>query len=472
MKYVVLAALLGLILRGMESKAQAKVFSSDNFEASELKTNVLLPLEKDFELSFTLVYPEESDKGSFNLAFLNPMQLWSKFPKPNETKFPIAIFEIDNLTDKINKDAEYVHADFFDSFTSTHRNLGDLPVINLKPPGTANEVVLSWKKCDEQIKLYVNGELKISGKQNLKAFLDTENALLIFWTQAGKALFNITLSKLNLRVAEPVKPEVNLGPDFYFTGAPVRLDAGENFSNYAWSTGTKSRYAAATKAGSYSVIAYTGNGCESSDTVVLHLPGSPNADKLITDSGRPKKTISNKSKATAINLTGSEPEIVKKPIVAVNMPVEKIDSVLPNNEILSEAVKVLDHIFRKSVTDSIHAVSLKTNAYVLGNVNFTRGSSKLLPESAEELNKLAAFLKNYTNFNIRINGHTDTAGDPDLNMELSENRANSVRYYLFEQGIPFSRIETKGFGSTKPLGTYAGGSGKNPNMRVEFEIFE
>lgn len=67
------------------------------------------------------------------------------------------------------------------------------------------------------------------------------------------------------------------------------------------------------------------------------------------------------------------------------------------------------------------------------------------------LDKQAAWLKQYTNYQITIEGHCDERGTREYNFALGERRANSVKQYLVAQGIPAARIQTISYGKERPL---------------------
>jgi MYXO-CTERM domain-containing protein len=71
---------------------------------------------------------------------------------------------------------------------------------------------------------------------------------------------------------------------------------------------------------------------------------------------------------------------------------------------------------------------------------------------------------------VRVGGHTDSRGDSDHNLALSQRRADAVREYLIVNGISQKRIESKGYGETKPLADNLTQSGREENRRVEFTI--
>ena len=71
---------------------------------------------------------------------------------------------------------------------------------------------------------------------------------------------------------------------------------------------------------------------------------------------------------------------------------------------------------------------------------------------------------------VSIQGHTDNIGDPALNMTLSKDRAKNVKQFLIEQGIQANRLDSKGFGMSKPLAKNTSEAGRAKNRRTEFVI--
>ncbi|MEO8112716.1 MAG: OmpA family protein, partial [Ginsengibacter sp.] len=86
------------------------------------------------------------------------------------------------------------------------------------------------------------------------------------------------------------------------------------------------------------------------------------------------------------------------------------------------------------------------------------------------LNNLVAVLNKYPNTNIEIQGHTDSRGNDEYNMELSQKRAGTFADYLKAQGVTESRITTKGYGESAPAYTNDTDEGMAQNRRVEFLI--
>lgn len=88
---------------------------------------------------------------------------------------------------------------------------------------------------------------------------------------------------------------------------------------------------------------------------------------------------------------------------------------------------------------------------ILNNVFFDLAKATLRPESRLELLNLAAYLKANPTLKIEVQGHTDSQGDAQKNLTLSEQRAMAVYQFLLQEGIAANRISYKGFGSKVPV---------------------
>jgi OOP family OmpA-OmpF porin len=100
-------------------------------------------------------------------------------------------------------------------------------------------------------------------------------------------------------------------------------------------------------------------------------------------------------------------------------------------------------------------------------VNFASGSAELLPESIDVLLELAFTLQESPSRRIEVRGHTDATGDPALNLDLSQRRAQAVRDKLIEMGIEPSRITAVGYGQDFPIADNGTREGRAKNRRVE-----
>jgi len=110
--------------------------------------------------------------------------------------------------------------------------------------------------------------------------------------------------------------------------------------------------------------------------------------------------------------------------------------------------------------------------YVLKNIQFEFDKYKLLPVSFPELDRVVDILQKQPTWRAELSGHTDYIGTDDYNLELSKNRANSVRDYLVSKGIAYSRLTPQGFGKTKPLVPDKDDNARTINRRVEVRFLK
>jgi outer membrane protein OmpA-like peptidoglycan-associated protein len=108
----------------------------------------------------------------------------------------------------------------------------------------------------------------------------------------------------------------------------------------------------------------------------------------------------------------------------------------------------------------------------LSGVNFETNKATLKPVAREKLSKLSGVLLGFPGeYKLEIEGHTDSTGSDAYNQTLSQARAESVRSFLVEQGIPTARIpSTQGFGRTKPIAPNDTRVNREKNRRVDIVI--
>ncbi len=103
-------------------------------------------------------------------------------------------------------------------------------------------------------------------------------------------------------------------------------------------------------------------------------------------------------------------------------------------------------------------------------IEFQTASAVIRPSSFKVLDSIAAKLKQYPEVRVKIDGHTDSLGAASANMKLSQNRADSVRNAMAQRGIAASRIESTGYGSTRPLVPETSPENRAKNRRIELVI--
>lgn len=108
---------------------------------------------------------------------------------------------------------------------------------------------------------------------------------------------------------------------------------------------------------------------------------------------------------------------------------------------------------------------------VLNNdILFGYGKNDLSANSKQTLNKAVELLNQISNRSLVIQGHTDSTGSDEFNMQLSEQRAKVVYDYMLGQGLKIKNVTYKGYGETKPVADNNTAEGRKANRRVEFKI--
>ena len=101
---------------------------------------------------------------------------------------------------------------------------------------------------------------------------------------------------------------------------------------------------------------------------------------------------------------------------------------------------------------------------------FAVGSSTLGTTDQDLIDVLVAVALSEENSTMTIVGHTDSTGSPVANLELSLERANTLRDVLVDAGVPIESLRTEGAGDTDPIGDNATAEGRSLNRRIEFEL--
>ncbi len=105
-----------------------------------------------------------------------------------------------------------------------------------------------------------------------------------------------------------------------------------------------------------------------------------------------------------------------------------------------------------------------------GDFSFDVDSAVLKPGAVDEINRVADVLIKYPKTTISIEGHTDSKGSEDYNMELSKKRAEAVKTTLIGKGLTPARLTTLGFGESKPVASNDTAEGRQMNRRVRVVI--
>ena len=105
------------------------------------------------------------------------------------------------------------------------------------------------------------------------------------------------------------------------------------------------------------------------------------------------------------------------------------------------------------------------------DVKFDFDKAVVKPESYQDIQSLADFMKQYPQTTTTVEGHTDAVGSDAYNQQLSERRANAVREVLVnEYGVESERVGAVGYGEARPVADNASNEGRAINRRVEAEV--
>lgn len=110
------------------------------------------------------------------------------------------------------------------------------------------------------------------------------------------------------------------------------------------------------------------------------------------------------------------------------------------------------------------------NVELKNDVLFDVDSSALRPDSQSMLKQLATVFMRYPDQTIAVEGHADSTGSEEHNQALSERRASSVSDYLVDSGVIASRIDSRGYGETRPKASNDTPEGRQLNRRVEIHV--
>ena len=103
-------------------------------------------------------------------------------------------------------------------------------------------------------------------------------------------------------------------------------------------------------------------------------------------------------------------------------------------------------------------------------LTFETGKATLKPESQEQLKNIAEILKAYPKVTLKIGGYTDNTGDPQANLKLSQQRADTVMADLVKLGVNASRLKAEGYGKEHPVADNSTEEGRAKNRRIDMRV--
>ena len=108
----------------------------------------------------------------------------------------------------------------------------------------------------------------------------------------------------------------------------------------------------------------------------------------------------------------------------------------------------------------------------LGDVLFETGETQLRPEAMESLVEVVDLLQSEPDKDIRIEGHTDSTGNAETNIRISQQRADAVLEALVSLGVEATRITSAGMGQDFPIASNDSEDGRAQNRRVDVILLD
>jgi outer membrane protein OmpA-like peptidoglycan-associated protein len=105
-------------------------------------------------------------------------------------------------------------------------------------------------------------------------------------------------------------------------------------------------------------------------------------------------------------------------------------------------------------------------------LRFRTASADLPAEELPSLDSIAELLVEYPQLSARIEGHTDSSGRNETNLQLSQQRADAVRAALIKRGVAEDRLVAEGIGETRPIADNGTAAGRRQNRRVDVYVIE
>ncbi len=106
----------------------------------------------------------------------------------------------------------------------------------------------------------------------------------------------------------------------------------------------------------------------------------------------------------------------------------------------------------------------------LKNIRFPVDSAEITPQAEAVLDNVLPALKSLNGVKVDIEGHTDNIDSEEHNRDLSQRRAEAVRTYLIERGVPSHKLTAIGYGASHPIADNGTEEGRQMNRRIEFAV--
>lgn len=333
------------------------------------------------------------------------------------------------------------------------------PLMAAQKPSNDKPAMTSAQKKREAAKRKAAKKKAAKAKAAKRKRIKEGKPLLYVYTfnmKTGEALSaaHVTVQDINARPNK--KPKLSKDTD----SKRARTSKGLPFGKY---------WAAAAKTGYFHSDTVYVNHREDEDTVKLYLYPESRLTFTVTDSLT--------SRPVSANIIVRNPE-GHKIMQTTSDSIHSLLAVLLDDRIpfyTIDATSPYYFPFHDTITDySVYAGVVMSpreiKSFVLHNIYFATGKTRILDSSEPALNELYQFLSARPKQRIRIVGHTDNIGSDRSNQVLSEGRCVEVKREMEARGIQSERIEIEGRGETDPIVPNDSEEHRQMNRRVEIVL--
>ena len=184
-----------------------------------------------------------------------------------------------------------------------------------------------------------------------------------------------------------------------------------------------------------------------------------------------KVALSFNKRALKVYLNGQRvvnlPRVLQPTWMSFQVPFEYENLTFIRNVVIAKGAVELYDRNQQSMTAVEKAIA-ETGKFVTNNILFETGKATLKPESMEEIQKVAEYMKKNPTARFEVQGHTDNQGSDKINDPLSQERAEAVVKALEGQGVDPFNLRTVCKGSLEPVADTSTEAGRAQNRRVEF----
>ena len=145
------------------------------------------------------------------------------------------------------------------------------------------------------------------------------------------------------------------------------------------------------------------------------------------------------------------------------------------NRALTARLDQLAHsveIAQEGRDDAARAEAARVLDGLQGDVLFRTGSADIPPETAQEIKALAGMLAKSPALNVKLDGYADPRGTTELNIKLSEERANAVRDLFLAAGVPEESLEVNAYGKSQSVANDSDGYALERRVRLTLQAAE